>query len=141
MYNAKKNIIVENRNKTAGERTRKCLVTATSGNSYWAELTGPCMAHVIRLINIMDWTNGKNPHLAITGETYGADKTIQPFGCMVLPYIPKEKRASKATRPVSKLGMYLGKTDAVRDGMDTADLEFDFKAQRRVVGGTRRRAV
>jgi len=46
-YNAKKNIIVENRNKTAGERLRKCLATATGGNNYWAELTGPCMAHVI----------------------------------------------------------------------------------------------
>ena len=83
-YNAKKNIIVENRNKTAaGERLRKCLATATGGNNYWAELTGPCMAHVIRLINIMDWANGKNPHLAITGEKYGADKTIQPFGCNI----------------------------------------------------------
>ena len=139
-YNAKKNIIVENRNKTAGERLRKCLATATGGNNYWAELTGPCMAHVIRLINIMDWSNGKNPHLAITGEKYGADKTIQPFGCMVLTYIPKEKRTSKAT-PVSKLGIYLGKTDDVRDGMDTADLEFDFKAQRWVIGGTRRGVV
>ena len=92
------------------------------------------MAHVIRLINIMDWTNGKNPHLAITGEKYGADKTIQPFGCMVLTYtcIPKEKWISKVTA-VSKLGIYLGKTDEVRDGMDTTDLEFDFKAQRWVI--------
>jgi hypothetical protein len=40
-YNAKNNIIVENRNKTAGERLRKCLATATGGNNYWAELTGP----------------------------------------------------------------------------------------------------
>ena len=89
-YNAKKNIIVENRNKTAGERLRKCLATATGGSSYWAELTGPCMAHAIRLINIMDWANGNNPHLAITGEKYGADKTLQPFGCMVLTYIYSE---------------------------------------------------
>ena len=34
-YNAKKNIIVENRNKTAGERLRKCLATATGGNNYF----------------------------------------------------------------------------------------------------------
>jgi hypothetical protein len=92
-YNAKKNIIVENRNKTAGERLRKCLATATGGNNYWAELTGPCMAHVIRLINIMDWSNGKNPHLAITGEKYGVDKTIQPFGCMYGPDVHSEGEA------------------------------------------------
>jgi hypothetical protein len=98
------------------------------------------MAHVIRLINIMEWSNGKNPHLAITGEPYGLDKAIQPFGCMVLVYIPKEKRISKAT-PVSKLGVYLGKTDDVRDGMDVADLEFDFKEQRWVIGGVSRGVV
>ncbi len=63
-----------------------------------------------------------------------------PFGCMVLTYIPKEKRISKAT-PVSKLGIYPGKTEDVRDGMDTADFEFDFEAQRWVIGGTRRGVV
>ena len=65
---------------------------------------------------------------------------IKPYNRLdvwyVLTYIPKEKRISKAT-PVSKLGIYLGKTDDVRDGMDISDLEFDFKAQRWVLGGTR----
>ena len=77
-----------------------------------------------------------------TGRKIWCRQNHKAFGCMVLTYIPKEKRTSKTT-PVSKLhvGIYLGKTEDVRDGMDTEDLEFDFKAQRWVIGGTKRGVV
>ena len=66
---------------------RRLRLVATGGIGYYNALWGPGIVHAFDCVNSVDWHDGHNPGMALTGSKreYGNDSFVfgQPVKCHV----------------------------------------------------------
>ena len=123
-YDPQNNSVTERRHRSVKEVFKAMLLEATGGIGYYNALWGPGIVHAFDCVNNVDWADGHNPSVALTGTARSYDDNSFGFGQSVYYHVAKEVRDDAWMTP-GQFGIWVGYSNRIKGGNKVVPVEWD----------------
>jgi hypothetical protein len=135
-YDPKNNSLTERRHRSVKEVFKAMLLESTGGIGYYNALWGPGVVHAFDCVNNIDWHNGHNPSMELTGSKREYNDNSFVFGQSVNYHVAKERR-DDVWMTSGQFAVWVGYSNRIKGGHVVVPVEWDSNSHLYKLGGTK----